>query len=450
MKSKRTFWIFVAGGVLVIAIGAYLVFGKSTDKITYRFERVDRGDIEVAISATGTLSADTTVQVGSQVSGTISRLYADFNTVVQRGQLLAQLDPTSLQANVNDMKAQMDRAQATLNDAERTLKRTKDLFAKNLVAQSDYDAALTAEETAKASLESAKAQYDRAIINLKYATITSPIGGVVISRNVDVGQTVAASLQAPTLYTIANDLRKMQVQAAIDEADIGNVRQGQKVTFHVDAYPDETFEGTVSQVRLQPTITQNVVNYTVIIDVANPQLRLMPGMTATVSILVNKRDNVIRVPILATRFVPPGAQQMSMDAAAPQPSMDDSSSHSAGDHQGAPGQQGAWRRGGERPHGQGNREGGARRPEQSSVNPIAQPPVPIQVARARVWVMRHGKPAPIMVERGLQNARYVEIVQGDLKPGDEVIVGAFGQEMNNESGRTPFGPQRMGGPRGRF
>ncbi len=445
MKSKRTLWILLSGAIVVLAVGAYLIFGKSAEKITYRFEKVDRGDVEVTISATGTLSADTTVQVGSQVSGTIARLYADFNTIVKKGQLLAQLDPTSLQATVNDQKAQMDRAQATLNDAERTLRRTKDLFAKNLVAQSDYDAALTAEETSKAGLESAKAQYNRAVINLRYATITSPISGVVISRSVDVGQTVAASLQAPTLFAIANDLRKMQVQAAIDEADIGNVRQGQNVSFHVDAYPDEDFHGVVSQVRLEPTITQNVVNYTVIINVANPDLRLMPGMTATVSIMVSKSDNVIRVPILATRFVPPGMEQVPMDAGGPRPNGGDSNSASA-NHQGTPGQRGNWRRAGEQGHGQGKKPGD----QSAMVNPLAQPPVQVQVAHARVWVLRKGKPTPINVERGIQNTRYVEIVKGDLNPGDEVIVGAMGGQNNSDAARSPFGPQRMGGPRGRF
>ncbi len=440
MKSKRTMWLLIAGGVVVIAAVAFLALGSSSEKIVYRFDKVDRGDVEVTITATGTLSADTTVQVGSQVSGTIAKLYADFNTVVRRGQLLAQLDPTSLQASVNDMKAQQDRAQATLNDAERTLRRTKDLFAKNLVAQSDYDAALTAEETAKAGVESAKAQYDRAVINLRYATITSPISGVVISRNVDVGQTVAASLQAPTLYAIANDLRKMQVQAAIDEADIGNVRQGQDVTFHVDAYPDQDFHGTVAQVRLQPTITQNVVNYTVIIDVANPDLKLMPGMTATVSIMVEGRHDVIRVPVLATRFVPPGAERETMQAGEPKPASADTNAHRApGDKQGGHGDRGNWKRGGQQ-----------RPAQETSINPLAQPPIQVAAARARVWVLRDGKPAPIAITKGVQNERYVEVMQGDLKPGEQVIVGALESQNGGQAAQNPFGPRRMGGPRGRF
>ncbi len=440
MKSKRTMWLLIAGAVVAIGAVAFLALGTSSDKVTYRFDKVDRGDVEITITATGTLSADTTVQVGSQVSGTIAKLYADFNTVVRRGQLLAQLDPTSLQANVNDMKAQQDRAQATLNDAERTFRRTKDLFAKNLVAQSDYDAALTAEEQAKAGLESAKAQYDRAIINLQYATITSPISGVVISRNVDVGQTVAASLQAPTLYAIANDLRKMQVQAAIDEADIGNVRQGQDVTFHVDAYPDMDFHGTVAQVRLSPTITQNVVNYTVIIDVANPDLKLMPGMTATVSIMVDERHDVLRVPVLATRFTPPGAERETMQPAGQKASTDTSARPAAmGERQAGRGERGNWKRGGQQGPAQG-----------STINPLAQPAVQVKATHGRVWVLRNGKPAPIAITKGIQNARYVEVMQGDLKPGDQIIVGALESQNGPQSAQNPFGPQRMGGPRGRF
>ena len=438
MKSKRTMWLLIAGGVVVIGAIAFLALGTSTEKVVYRFDKVDRGDVEITITATGTLSADTTVQVGSQVSGTIAKLYADFNTVVKRGQLLAQLDPTSLQATVNDQKAQQDRAQATLNDAERTLKREKDLFAKNLVAQSDYDAALTADEQARASLESAKAQYNRAVINLQYATIASPISGVVISRNVDVGQTVAASLQAPTLFTIANDLKKMQVQAAIDEADIGNVRQGQDVTFHVDAFPDEDFHGTVSQVRLEPTITQNVVNYTVIIDVANPDLKLMPGMTATVTIMVQSRHDVVRVPILATRFVPQTAEKESMQNGGPK-SMALDSSAQQGPGAGAKGanHQGNWKRNGQQQAAPG-----------TSVNPIAQPPVQVHASRGRIWVLRNGKPVAVPITKGIQNARYVEVMQGDIKPGDEVIVGAL-ETQSSQSAQNPFGPQRMGGgPRG--
>ncbi len=444
MKSKRTLWLLIIGGVVVIAVVAFLALGTSSQKIVYRFDKVDRGDVEISITATGQLSADTTVQVGSQVSGTIAHLYADFNTVVRKGQLLAQLDPTSLQATVADMKAQRDRAQATLNDAERTLRRTKDLFAKTLVAQSDYDAALTAEEQAKASLESAKAQYDRAVVNLQYATITSPISGVVISRNVDVGQTVAASLQAPTLYTIANDLRKMQVQAAIDEADIGNVRKGQDVTFHVDAYPDQEFSGVVSQVRLEPTITQNVVNYTVIIDVLNPNLKLMPGMTATVTILVERRHDVLRVPLLATHFVPPGATAGSFA----EPSSgsgtggSDTSGHRMSTRNGqGSGQRGAWRRGGQQMLMQGN-----------SVNPIAQPAAEGKAVVARVWVLKSGKPVPVTIMRGLQNSRYAEVLSGDIKDGDQIIIGAIESQNGSQTAQNPFGPQRMmmgGGPRGR-
>lgn len=443
MKSKRTFWLLLAGGVLVIGAVAFLALGSSSQKVVYRFDKVDRGNVNVSITATGELSADTTVQVGSQVSGTIAHLYADYNTVVRRGQLLAQLDPTSLEATVADMKAQQDKAQAALDNAERTFRRTKDLFAKKLAAQSDYDSALSAEEQAKADLESAKAQYNRAVINLQYATIASPISGVVISRNVDVGQTVAASLQAPTLYTIANDLRKMQVQAAIDEADIGNVRKGQSVTFHVDAYPNEEFHGVVSQVRLQPTITQNVVNYTVIIDVANPDLKLMPGMTATVSILVDSRHDVLRVPILAAHFTPPGvtrAEEMTDLKAAPAVT-DSGHGRPAGETSPQGQERAKWN-----PNGRQRVSG-----REMSVNPLAQPPADVQQVKGLVWKLSNGKPTPVTVLEGLQDSRYVEITEGDLKPGDEVIVGALEPQGGGSESQNPFGPRMMmgRGPRGR-
>lgn len=415
-------WLWIAVGAVVVLGGGFLLFNNGgSDKITYRTAKVDRGDISVVISATGTLQAVTTVQVGSQVSGTIAKLYADYNTRVKEGQLLAQLDPTFLQASVNEQRANVDRAIAQVNEAQRNYNRTADLFAKALVSQADMDAATTALESAKASLAQAKAALQRAEVNLRYATIRAPISGVVISRNVDVGQTVAASLQAPTLFTIAQDLRKMQVQASVDEADIGNVQVGQSVTFRVDAYPEREFKGVVSQIRLAPVITQNVVTYTVIIDVDNNDLKLMPGMTATVSIEVASKEDVLRVPIQAIRFTPPPEVVTSIAA--------DTSN-------GYPPRRTQGRTEGERQNGGQRRF--MRRPEDA----------------ARVWVLKDGKPVPKFVRKGLQNAMYVEIVRGDINEGDEVIIGSSGgaQTQTPTAQNNPFAPRfpTGGGRRGGF
>ncbi|MEK6571540.1 MAG: efflux RND transporter periplasmic adaptor subunit, partial [Bacteroidota bacterium] len=261
MKKKRN--LFFGALALILIAGAIFVFtsSKSTET-SYRTAKLERGDISVTVTATGTLSAVTTVQVGTQVSGTIAKLFADYNSVVKKGQVVAIIDTTFLQTQVDDAEASLERAVAQVNQTQRDFGRTQDLLRKSLVSQADYDVAKTNYESAAAQRKSAQAALNRARINLKYATIRAPIDGVVISRNVDVGQTVAASLQAPTLFVIANDLTKMQVQANIDEADIGKVQVGQSVKFTVDAHPDQQFQGKVAQVRLQPNVIQNVVNYT--------------------------------------------------------------------------------------------------------------------------------------------------------------------------------------------
>jgi HlyD family secretion protein len=407
MKNKK--WLWITFGALAVLGGGFLwLDNNGKDEVQYRTARVDRGDIQVAISATGTLNAVTTVQVGSQVSGTIAKLYADFNTNVNAGQLLAQLDPTFLQASVNEQRANVDRAKAQVSEAERTFNRTSELSSKSLVSQADMDAARTALEASKASLAQAGATLERASVNLRYATIRAPISGVVISRNVDVGQTVAASLQAPTLFTIAQDLRKMQVQASIDEADIGNVKVKQEATFSVDSYPEETFRGEVSQIRLAPVITQNVVTYNVIIDVDNPQQKLMPGMTATVSIEVTHKENVIRVPLQAARFTPPADDEEEKPATARRE-----------------------QRGG---------TNGKPSPEQGekSAKRMAE--------RARLWILENGKPKAVFVQKGIQNTRFMEIVESNLKEGDEIIVGTNAPQGQQQVGtNNPFAPRMPGG-----
>ena len=408
MKTPKKYWYLV---IMVAASAAALYYwtsSKKVDKITYRWDKVDRGNVSISVTATGTLNAVTTVQVGSQVSGTIAKLYADFNSVVKEGALLAQLDPTFLQATVNEQKANVDRARAQVNDAQRNLTRAKQLLDRSLVPQSDVDANTTALETAQASLKQAEAALQRAQVNLQYATITAPISGVVISREVDVGQTVAASLQAPRLFTIANDLSKMQVQASVDEADIGSIKAGQDVSFRVDAYPDDRFTGTVSQIRLAPIITQNVVTYSVIINVANPDLKLMPGMTATVSIEVTSRDNVLRVPLLALKFIPP---DLNNNASGPSPQTSAF---------GATNQPTDGKPMGERP----------RR------NPNA----------GRVWILENGQLKSLPVTRGIQNTRYSEILESTLNDGDSVIVGTVGGPTpSSQAAQNPFMPRMPGG-----
>lgn len=291
--------------LLVLALAIYfLFFSGKKEEYTFRFDKVSSGDMTVYVTATGTINAVTTVEVGSQVSGTIAKLYADYNSIVKEGQIIAQIDPTNLQQALNDAEANLERVKAQYNESERTYERIKSLYEKKLESQANYDAALTNYEVSKASLKQAQAQLERAKINLAYTTIYAPVNGVVIDRKVNVGQTVAASFSAPTLFTIANDLSKMQVQATVDESDIGKIAVGQEATFTVDAYPEEKFYGKVSQIRLSPVIISNVVNYTVVIDCNNDDLKLMPGMTANIKILVAKKENVIRVPNIALRFQP--------------------------------------------------------------------------------------------------------------------------------------------------
>jgi HlyD family secretion protein len=323
-------------GVLIVAavgagVGAYYV-RRGGPGVQITTSPVTRGDIVDTVGATGTLQAVTTVLVGSQVSGNISWLGADFNSIVKKGQVIARLDPSMLdaqlqqaranlaQARANLTKAQsdLDRTRVQLVDAQQKYTRAKELAARSLLPQSELDAAKVAVDTAEAGVASqqatvtqtqagvaqSQASVNQNQVNLDHSVILAPIDGIVTQRSVDVGQTVAASMQAPTLFVIAADLTKMQVNANIDEADVGRIRPGQHVTFHVDAYPTETFEGTVSQVRLQPVVVQNVTTYGTVIDVPNPQLKLKPGMTANVKVEIAKRTNVLRIPNPALRFRP--------------------------------------------------------------------------------------------------------------------------------------------------
>ena len=402
MKSRII--IIVALLIVVIGAGGYFYFssGSSTD-VMYRFEKVTRGDVQVVVTATGTVSADTTVEVGTQVSGTIQKLYVDFNSKVKKGQVIALIDPTFLQSAVQDAEASLEKAKAQTDDSKRTYLREKDLLAKGLAAQADYDAAITTYASNTAAQKSAQSQLDRARINLKYATITAPIDGVVISRAVDVGQTVAASFSTPTLFTIANDLTKMQVQAAVDEADIGRVQDGEDVLFTVDAYPDQTFHGTVTQIRLLPVTVQNVITYTVVIDVPNPDLKLMPGMTATTTILVTKKENVLKIPTIAFRFQPlPDQIEVRKDSTgAPEDSAKAAERRS----------QYAQIQGGGAA-GQGSKP-------------------------TRLWVVGKSKKlTPIYIRPGIADGTFTEILHGKVEEGQEIVVGVMSQRPT--AAATPF------------
>src|SRR5258707_4063071 len=325
----------IIGLLIVGAVGAgvgAIYVRRGGPEVQVQTSPVTRGDIVDTVGATGTLQAVTTVQVGSQVSGNIQMLGADFNSIVKKGQVIARLDPSLFEAqlqqaraNLNQTRANLAKAQSDLErtkvqliDAQQKYTRAKELAARSLLPQSDLDAAKIAVDSAQASLSSQQAtvaQTQAAVsqsqasvnqnrVNLEHTIITAPIDGIITQRSVDVGQTVAASLQSPTLFIIAADLTKMQVNANIDEADVGRIRPGQHVTFRVDAYPTETFEGTVSQIRLQPVVVQNVTTYGTVIDVPNPQLKLKPGMTATVKVEIAKRSDALRVPNTALRFRP--------------------------------------------------------------------------------------------------------------------------------------------------
>jgi len=298
--------VISSGAVLIVAAAGYFLFaGNGTKKYDFRFDKISRGDLNVVVTTTGTINAVISVDVGTQVSGIISALYADFNSVVKKGNIIARIDTTFLWQSLKDAEAALDRARAQAADSKRTFDRQTALLAKGLDSQMNYDAALTAYESNRAGLKQAIAAVDRAKINLSYATIVAPVNGVVINRAVNVGQTVAASFSSPLLFTIANDLSKMQVLTTVDESDIGMISIGQNATFTVDAYPEQKFVGTVSQIRLAPVSIQNVVNYTVVIAVDNGELKLMPGMTANVSVAVANARDVLKVPNLALRFQPP-------------------------------------------------------------------------------------------------------------------------------------------------
>jgi HlyD family secretion protein len=459
MKTR----IIIIAIIVVVAVtaGAWFLFAKKAEaKIEFKTAKIEKGDVEILVTATGTLSADTTVQVGTQVSGTISKILVDFNSVVRKGQVIAIIDTTFLAAAVVDAKASLYRTEVSVDFTKRNFNRTKELFDQKVMAQADYDQAYSDYQTSLANERSAKAALDRALINLRYATIIAPVSGVVVSRAVDVGQTVAASFNTPTLFTIANDLTKMQVQASIDEADIGKIVNGQDVTFTVDAYSDRSFTGTVSQIRLQPTVTQNVVKYTVIVNVPNPDLKLLPGMTANITVHVQKVTDVLKVPASATRYYPSQEVVDKMMKIWPdsikqkvQKWIDRRSKGgqqgwtSRGQGQGSSGGQNAG--GGQgRQGGYGSQSGAGGSPATGARSGSGQQGNGERKNFAMAWLKQGEMIIPVRLKLGLSDGSYTEVSDGILKEGDEIVTGVIGQQTATNQQASPFQPQ-MRPPTGR-
>lgn len=302
--KKKILYIGAAIALLVAGFFAFKSYKSAEQTFAFETAKIGKGTISSTITATGTIEAIKTVQVGTQVSGVIEKIFVDFNSQVKKGQLLAQIDETPLLAQLEQSKASVDQADAQVKYQKATFDRYKALIEKRLIAQSDFDLAEYNYNNAKAQLSSAKSVYDKNKINLSYARIYSPIDGIILNRAVDEGQTVAASFNTPTLFSIANDLTQMRVEAKVDEADIGQIRMDQRVEFTVDAYPDQKFAGAVTEIRIQPVVTSNVVTYTVIVQASNPELKLMPGMTANINIFVNEKKDILVIPGKAIRFTP--------------------------------------------------------------------------------------------------------------------------------------------------
>ena len=303
MKNKK---LWIAIGVIALAVIAYLLLsgGKKEEKVEFETAKVDQGNIQTTITATGTIEPVTSVTVGTQVSGIVSKLYVDYNSVVKKGQVIAELDKTNLISELTAQRANLSSAQSSLNYQQSNYNRYKTLYEKGLVSADEYESALLQYNQAKEQVKTASESVQRAQTNLGYATITSPIDGVVLSKAVEEGQTVAASFNTPELFTIAKDLTDMRVIADIDEADIGGVKEGQRVSFTVDAFPDDQFEGQVTQVRQQATTESNVVTYEVVISAPNNDLKLKPGLTANVTIYTLEKNGVLVAPAKALRFIP--------------------------------------------------------------------------------------------------------------------------------------------------
>jgi HlyD family secretion protein len=438
--------------------------GRGNKNEQYRTEKVDRGTITMTVTATGTLSAVTTVQVGSQVSGVIARLYADFNSRVSKGQLLAELDPTPFQQQVEQRQADVTKARVEAANAKISYDRQSRLAKSGLSPQSDLDSARAAYEGANAQVQQTVAALNQSLTNLQYTKIISPIDGIVVDRQYDVGQTVAASFQAPTLFSIAQDLTKMQVQADVDQSDIGRIAVGQTARFTVDSYPDQEFRGRISQIRLNATVSQNVVTYPVIIEVPNPDEKLRPKMTANVTIDVASVPDVLRIPNAALRFKPDtavpnaapatGSAGRTAEATQTTGTTATTATTSGGP---TPEQRGRWRNrtqngqtstaGGMSPEERaarfGNRAGGAA----GAAGALGGAPAPRRRPQTVYTLGADNKIKAVEIRTGITDGHFTQVVSGDLNVGDNIIIGLATSkvESNPPPGSSPMGGGRPGG-----
>lgn len=405
---KRFGTAFVLASLVLACKGG----GKKDEQ--YKTEKVDRGNVTMTVTATGTLSAVTTVLVGSQVSGVIAQLYADFNSEVKKGQLLAELDPTPFQQQMEQRRADVTRSQVFVDDARLKYDRERRLMEAGLTAQADVEAAKATYDGARAQLAQSNAALGQAATNLRYTKILAPTDGIVVDKQYEIGQTVAASFQAPTLFQIAQDLTKMQVQADVDQSDIGRVQVGQVARFNVDAYPEDEFRGKIAQIRFNAVVNQNVVTYPVIIEVPNPEGRLRPKMTANVTIDVATVPNVLRVPNAALRFKPP------QTASEGDPVQNAARSGQTGGPAGVAAQM---------PRGRRRAGAGAAAAKTQTV-----------------YIMGADKKLkPVEIRTGISDGRFTHVISGELKEGDAVVVG---QATSKVESAPPMGGQGPGGPGG--
>jgi len=409
MKKKRKIWL-VMFGIAVVAVAIMMIVnaGKSANKeLVIRTHVVNEYTVENTVTATGTIEPVETVEVGTQVSGKVEKIYVDFNDEVKKGQLMAELDKQTLNQSLSRAKASLTSAESQLNYAKLTYERTKQLYESNAATLAAYQEAQNSYTQAQMSKKNAQAAYDQARVDLGYAEIYSPIDGIVLDRAVEVGQTVAASFSTPTLFTLANDLTKMQVEADVDEADIGQVKVGQKVTFTVDAYMDEVFNGTVNQIRMKPTTTSNVVTYTVIIEAPNPDQKLFPGMTASVTIVTEEQTG-LAVPAEAFNFTPDEQVLKAIRKA-------------------------------DKPEGQRPEPPQGERPQMDENGTAG-------ASHSMVWLKKGNDMMPRPVKVGMSDGAYKIIEQG-VQAGDSVVLSAqyVVKEKEVKKGENPFMP----GPPGR-
>ena len=427
--------------MVVILSGAGWLYYSRTGEIKvppYRFVTVEQGDLESVVSSTGTLEAVTTVQVGTQVSGIISAIFADFNDHVRQGQVIALIDTTLLASTVRDAKANLERSQAQLAQAEREFNRIQKLYEKEFTTEVEFNLAKYNLDIARATMKSSEVNLERARRNLEYATIRAPISGVVVERNVDVGQTVAASFSAPQLFLIAKDLSQLQILAAVDESDIGLIHEGQEARFTVQAFDDRTFEGTVRQVRLQSRVQENVVNYTVVVDVSNKDGSLLPGMTATVDFLIERATDVLKVPNAALRFRPTEAMMAELRARREQRLGDTPDSLQGRGGRRAGGGEGTDRGfgipGG---FGVGAGNGGGRNGAFGAGRSDF----------VMLWYLdEEGRLSVAPARRGITDGQMTEIRGRNLKSGMHIIVGV-NRTGETEAAASPFQGQQQGGSR---